>query len=221
MRLITLALCLALQACGGGGGGADPLPPCTIEIDADSVMSTAAHPEPASAALQRARPGWVIEDRAVTGLTLRSLVQGYAQAYPTAPVFNPARLPFAQASHAAQVVVIELGGNDAYESRDPAVFEAELIAAVTYLQAAHKVPVLTGIVQVEAWGAFDDAAGQRIAVLDAITQKVAATHGIRHAGWHDVPPQTIDGVHPTAERLGALLDRLVAAIDLATSGVCK
>lgn len=221
MKYVVAAIIFALlQACGGGGS-ADPLPLCSVEINADSVMSDVASPETASAVMQRARPSWTFDDRAVTGLTMHSLVLGYAQAYPTAPVFDPAKPPFTQSSHQSQVVVIELGGNDAYESRNPAVFETELTTTITHLKASHKVPILTGIVQVETWGAFDADVGQRIAVLDSITRKVAEKYGIRHAGWHDLPPKTVDGIHPNSERLAVLLNMLVTTIDGAVVGVCR
>ena len=190
IRLLPLIFLLA--SCGGGGTSVT----CTVEINADSVMSASTHPEPAAATLQRMRPAWVIDDRAVTGLSLDDLMTG-----------------FKQTPHPSQIVVIELGGNDAYEGRAPSLFKAQLTSAVQHLQAHGKTPVLTGIVQVETWGLFDQATSDRIRVLDGITREVATELSVPHAGWGAVPAQTTDGIHPTKDRLAVLLDRLVLTID--------
>lgn len=190
MRLITMIMVSLLTACGGS---APPL--CTVEINADSIMSTGA-----AATLKTMRPHWVIDDRAVTGLTLDDLMTSFKQTH-----------------HPSQIVVIELGGNDAYEGRASGVFKAQLVDAVQHLQAHGKTPVLTGIVQVETWGLFDQATSDRIRVLDNITRDVASQMQILHASWGDVPAQTTDGIHPTKERLAVLLGLLATTIDK----VCK
>ncbi len=209
-----------LAACGGSG--ATYRPDCTIEINADSVMSNAVRPQPASAVLQKLRPAWGIDDRAVTGLDIMDLMNGYTYAYAGAPIaaIGP-QSPFVQAPHLSRVVILELGGNDAYGSLPPDQYEDQLTKAIVYLQSIGKTVVLTGIIQTETWGAFDIATGERIQVLDAITRKLAAKFGLHHAGWHSVAPQTVDGVHPTSERLAMLMERLVIAVDTVTDPACR
>lgn len=218
--LVLLLSLIFLQGCGGGGSAATPLPNCTIEIDGDSVLADIGYGQTAAAYLVSQRSHWIIDDRAVAGLTLEKAATGYSEVYPGA-TWHPIQPPFVAAPHPSRVVVIELGGNDARSPQTPEEFGDRLSNMIKHLQATHKVTVLTGIVEVETWGAFTAADKAMVAVLNTVTENLAQKLGVPHVGWHNEPASTMDGIHPTPEKRKVLLDKLVATIERSTIGICK
>lgn len=213
MKTITLTIAalvaLFFVACGGGGGGSTPAPACTVEINADSICSATGIPATCAQVLAEIRPGWVVDDRAIAGLTLNRLSDG-----------------FVSDAHPSHVVVIALGGNDAYEVRAPDVFAAQLAAIVGAIQGQGKAAVLTGIPPFKAGSPdyfpddpFDQAVVDRAAAMNAAAHKVAQATGAIDARWDLVPfdpaTDTIDGIHRTAAAHRLLVTRLAEAIDAA------
>lgn len=209
--LITLVLCALLQACGGGAA----IPQVTtVEINADSICSATGIP---TTCAQMLPADWVVDDRAIAGLTLHKLYTGYAAVWAGGPLGkNGVQQAFDKTAHPSQFVVVAMGGNDAYEGRDPAVFEAELRAILTHIRAIGKVPVVTGIVPF-AVGGFDAATITRAVLLNAITHRVAVEFGALDAHWDTAPfnpaTDTVDTIHRTEPALRKLVQRLVTTIN--------
>ncbi len=215
------SLLLAAAMLAGCGGGADSPPVCSVEINADSILSGEGLPERPAVTLQRMRPAWVIDDRAVGGLFLSALWSGYAEPYRDAPQSVYPRgpqLPFARVARSSNVVVIEVGGNDALALPPLAEFERDLRAIVRTVQAEGRVPVLTGIVQIAPGGFFGPAEHAHSLQLNAITRKVTNDLGLVHAGI-DLDPvryeDTFDGIHRRPSAIPKLLERLTSAVELA------
>lgn len=213
LAAISIFVAECLTACGGGAPVAEK-PVCTVEIDGDSIMSQGIHPMAGAQRLATVHPDWQVDDRAVRGLHLKSLVDGYAEAFPGAgaPPMGP-QPPFEQVAHPSRYIVIELGGNDAYSNLPVEQFEAQLVALVGYVWSVGKVPVFTGIPQMEAWGVFDAATLARIDHLNVITHNVAERLAVAHAGWDSWPAKTTDGIHPTTDQLWFLVDRLALVLN--------
>lgn len=217
------SLLLAAAMLAGCGGGADSSPVCSVEINADSILSGEGLPERPAVTLQRMRPAWVIDDRAVGGLSLSALWAGYAEPYRDAPTSvyprGPQR-PFGEVARASQVVVVEVGGNDALALPPLADFERDLRSIVRTIQAEGRVPVLTGIVQIapDAGSLFGPSEHAHSLLLNAVTRKVANDLGLVHAGI-DLDPvryeDTFDGIHRSPSAIPKLLERLTSAVELA------
>ena len=215
----ALAAAALLAACGGGGTPAV----CSVEINADSILSGEGLQERPAATLQRMRPAWQIDDRAVGGLFMAALWAGYTEPYRGAPASvyprGPQR-PFKDVARTSHVVVVEVGGNDALALPTPADFERDLRAIVTTIQAEGRVPVLTGIVQIEpdAGSLFGPAEHAHSVVLNTITHRVADDLGVAHAGI-DLDPirqeDTFDGIHRRPPAVATLLQRIAVAVEAA------
>lgn len=221
MLIGALAVLCLVGACGGGGGGASAPEACTVEINADSILSGEGLAERPALTLARMRPEWKIDDRAVGGLFLAALWAGYAEPYASAPpaVFpRGPQKPFNQVSRSSHVVVIEVGGNDALALPELADFERDLRAIVNTIQAEGRVPVLTGVVQIAPGGFFGPAEHGHSLALNAVTRLVADHMGLVHAGF-DVEPfdaaDTFDGIHRRPLAAARLLDRLAQAVEKA------
>lgn len=217
------ALCVALALVGCGGGGGSPPPPqiCSVEINADSILSGEGLPERQAVTLQRMHPDWRIDDRAVGGLFLSALWSGYSEPYKDAPraVYpRGPQLPFVKVARSSSVVVIEVGGNDSLALPDLEVFERELRNIVTTLQGEGRVVVLTGVVQIQGGGFFGPAEHAHSLLLNGVTRKVAGEMNLVHAGF-DVEPfdpaDTFDGVHRKPAAAARLLERLASAVEKA------
>lgn len=211
--LIALALCALLPACGGGGTALPQV--ITVEINADSICSATGIK---TTCAQMLPADWVVDDRAIAGLTLHSLYTGYAEVWAGSPPGkNGPQPPFVLAPHRSAFVVVAMGGNDAYEARDPATFEAELRAILLHIVAIGKTPIVTGIVPFRAGPpGFDTATVARALVLNAITHRVAAELGVIDAHWDTVPfdpnADTVDGMHRTEPSLRRLVQRLISTM---------
>lgn len=194
-----------------------------VELNGDSILAGyGVNPTPVQL-IGLARPRWVVDDRAVPGLKLESLLQGYTEPYPGAPTeYYPRgpQPPFVQVARDSKIVVLALGLNDAFNLVDVAAFEGYLRSAITILIAEHRVPVLTGLVGVdESAPIFDAEQISRIHAFNAITRALAVEFSLEHAGWDadyrgevDAAP---DHIHRTQEASDRLAPLLIAAIERA------
>lgn len=197
--------------------------PLTVELNGDSILAGyGVDPTPVEL-IRQARPRWVLDDRAVPGLKLESLIQGYTEPYPGAPAEHYPRgpqPPFAEVERHSRIVVLALGLNDAFNLVDVVAFEAYLRGAITTLIGERRVPVLTGLVGVDkAAPIFNADQVARIHAFNAITHALAAEFDLEHAGWdadyqgpQDVAPDHIHRTQAASDRLAHLL---VAAIERA------
>lgn len=218
MRALSVLLCVLLQACGGGGGGGGggtPATPVTVEINADSICAAVGVK---ATCAQMLPADWVVDDRAIGGLTLHALAVGYSEVWVGGPLGkNGVQKPFTQTAHPSQFVVVELGANDAYGDYPVARYEAELRAIVLHIIANGKTPVVTGILPFRAGQpGFDAATVARTLVLNAIMHRVAAELGALDANWDAEPfnpdTDTVDGMHRTEPVLRKLTEKLSLTI---------
>ena len=218
-RAILAAVLVLAAAISGCGGEASAPESCTVEINADSILSGVGLAERPAATLQGMRPNWKIDDRAVGGLFLSSLWTGYDEPYKDAPASVYPRgpqKPFTQTDRSSHVVVIEVGGNDSLALPAPADFERDLRAIVGAVQAEGRVPVLTGIVQIVGGGLFGPAEHTHSLVLNAVTHRVADDLGLVHAGFDAGvfdAADTVDGIHRNPVAITQLLERLTTAVE--------
>ena len=210
---VLLVLCVAMVSCGGGTPAT-----ITVEINGDSICSGTGTK---TTCAQLLPADWVVDDRAVAGLTLHSLYTGYAEVWAGGPLGpRGVQQRFAQTDHPSQFVVISMGANDAYESRDPSAFEAELRAILLHIQSLGKTPVVTGIVHFSPGPVFDAGTVERAQALNAITHRVAAEMGVLDAHWDTVnSTDTVDGIHRTEPTLRILVARLVETIKTLRTGL--
>lgn len=196
----------------------------TVELNGDSILAGyGVDPTPVDL-IRQARPRWVIDDRAVPGLKLESLFQGYTEPYPGAPAEHYPRgpqPPFAEVERHSRVVVLSLGPNDAFNYVDVEAFKGYLRGAVELLLSEGRVPVLTGLVGMpEDNPIFDAEQVERLHAFNAYTHALADEFGLEYAGWDadyrgeiDVAP---DHIHRTQEASDRLAPLLIAAIERAT-----
>ena len=211
--LCTIVTLCALSACGGGGSSVAG--PVTVEVNSNSICSATGIP---TTCAKMFPADWVVDDRAITGLSLHSLANGYSNVWVGGPIGkNGVQQAFNNTPHTSQFIVVELGGNDAYEARDPVVFEADLRVILLHIRAIGKVPVVTGIVPFKAGPpGFDAATVARAIELNAIVHRVAIELSVTDAHWDAAPfdssTDTVDGIHRTETALRKLVARLVDTI---------
>ena len=171
-----------------------------------------------SAYLQELLPEFNIQDKSQVGLTLDSLVKGYSTPWLNGPVPRLGVQPaFNSIERTADIVVISLGGNDAYSALSPLDFEVQLTQVVQRIKDEGRTPILTGIVQLTpSTMGFDSLTVDRAIELNSITQKVAQNMKIQNANWDTVEYKglidTIDGVHRTQTASNLLAQRLAETI---------
>lgn len=184
---------MAVTLLGCGGGGDQEPSAVSVELRGDSIFSAPGIERSPASYMKAAHPGWVVDDRSVSGLAL-------FQALPFA---------FGQSS----IVVIEMGGNDALYPRTAEMFEADLRAAIGSVISAGKRPVLTGIVNMPVSPDFftAEALAKRDA-FNAITLRVAAELGLSHAGWGEDYRGEIDVIFDRIHRTQEASDRLAALL---------
>jgi hypothetical protein len=222
--LIALALCVILLSCGGGSSSLST--PVTVEINSDSICSATGIKVNCA---QMLPSNWVIDDRAIAGLTLHSLFAGYSEVWVGGPLGkNGVQAPFDQINHSSQFVVLEFGANDAYDDYPADRFESELRAMLLYIKDSGKTPVVTGIVPFRPASpdhpGFDAATVSRSLVLNAITHRVATEMSVLDAHWDiapfDADADTVDGMHRTEPALRMLVIQAAAAtVSLVTLAV--
>ena len=209
--LITLLLCALLQACGGSPAS----PVVTVEINTDSICSGVGIQ---TTCAQMLPSDWVVDDRAISGLTLHSLYTGYSVVWVGGPLGkNGIQKPFDQTAHPSQYVVVEQGGNDAYGNYPAERYELELRAILLHIISIGKTPVVTGIVPFKAGTpGFDSEKVARCLVLNSIVHRVASELGVPDVRWDLVPfdpaTDTVDGIHRTEPALRKLVGKLVTTI---------
>ncbi len=224
--LITLLLVALLQACGGGGGSSGSTVPqpvfATVEINSDSICAAVGIP---TTCAQMMPAGWIVDDRAIAGLTLHSLAIGYTEVWAGGPLGkNGPQQAFNKVYHPSQFVVVELGANDAYSDYPADRYESELRAILLNIKATGKTPVVTGIVPFRAASAdhpgFDAATVARALVLNSIVHRVAIELGALDAHWDAMPfnpdTDTVEGIHRTEPALRKLVQQLILVIQKAS-----
>jgi lysophospholipase L1-like esterase len=202
--------------CGGGGDATVGQPTqqkFSVEVNGDSiVVGPTLSPAPLEL-LARLHPDWEIVNKAVLGLTLHSLVNGYSTPYDggAVPESGP-QSPFAQVPRQSKVVVIAMGGNDAYSNYSLETFENDLRNVVTTLKSEGRIVVLTGIVKLVVAGASNQATVDLALEMNTIIRRVATDMGAIHGGWDEVEfagvSETIDGIHRTQEASNRLVLQL-------------
>jgi acyl-CoA thioesterase I len=122
-----------------------------------------------------------------------------------------ARLDWALGADPA-VVIVELGGNDALRGLDPAATKASLDAIITRLQKQNRAVLLAGMLAPPNMGADYGAS------FSAIYPDLAKQHGVTLypffldgvAGNASLVQQ--DGIHPTAEGVAIIVQRILPAL---------
>lgn len=214
-RILIVIGSLVMSGCGGGSSNT-----LTVEINGDSILFGPNLTLKPVDYIKQTKPDWIVVDKGVLGLTMRDLVNGYQEPflnadhsyYPLGP-----QAAFKNINRDSKFVVLGLGGNDALTVETTADFEAKLRSAVTTLLSENRIPILTGIIQLQATEGtlVDSAARTRSIQINAITYAVAADFGLVHAQWDKIPfdnNDTFDGIHRKQGPSNALMDRLIIAI---------
>ena len=190
----------------------------SVELNGDSVMYGQGLDVRPSAYLQELLPELNIQDKSQVGLALDSLVKGYSTPWLNGPVPRlGVQFAFNSIERTADIVVISLGGNDAYSDLSPVVFEEQLRGVIQRVKDEGRIPVLTGIVQLtpSAMG-FDYLTVNRAIELNSITQKIAQDMNVVNANWDSVEYKglidTIDGIHRSQPASNLLVQRLAETI---------
>ncbi|VTU38207.1 hypothetical protein H4CHR_04366 [Variovorax sp. PBS-H4] len=219
-KLLTLALCAFLFACGGGGGGggfalpvattpdktAEPAPQaqkaCTVELYGDSIMAGNGTAETPAMVLRALRPELAVIDKAVAGTSLQQLAARF---------YNDPR--------SARVIVIENGVIDSWAHMTAAEFKSVLGGMVDYVRAEGRVPVITGFSHQVAGLVLAPGALQGREQLNAAAAELAEAKGVHFADWGSVqfdgPADVPDSVHPGRAYSDRLIERLAVTLDAA------
>lgn len=215
--LCVIILVLCLGSCGGSSD-ISPFSPLKVELNGDSIVYGQGLDARPSVYLQSLLPEFIIEDKSQVGLTLDSLVKGYSTPWVNGPVprlgIQP---PFNQIERTADVVVISLGGNDAYSGLSPDEFEVELREVIQVIKDEGRMPVLTGIVQLtpSTYG-FNYSTVQRAIELNERTKVVARDMNVLNSNWDTVEYlgllDTLDGIHRTQQASNLLIERLASTL---------
>lgn len=204
LKFLSPLLLSLLISCGS------PIEPCSVEINADSLFSGYLVPKTGAMYLSDIRPDWILDDRAVGGHSLAALA--YGNKYPI--IGTP---PFDVVTHPSSIILIELGGNDAYIGYTAEQFEYNLRWAVSTIRANGKIPVLTGIVPFEPGPVFTASVVAKDVSFNSIIHKVAKELNIVDAyiDTVDFNPKvdTIDQIHRTEPALIKIIDRIALTID--------
>jgi len=210
--VIALSVVLLLS-CGGSS-----VTPLKVELNGDSIVYGQGLDVRPSVYLQSLLPDVIIEDKSQVGLTLDSLVRGYSTPWVDGPVPRlGTQPPFNQIERTADIVVISLGGNDAYAGLSPDEFEVELREVIQVIKGEGRVPVLTGIVQLtpSTYG-FDYPTVQRAIELNERTKVIAKDMNVINVNWDTVEYNglldTLDGIHRTQQASNLLIERLALVL---------
>lgn len=211
--LITLALVLSLGSCGGSTERS-----FKVELNGDSIVSGLGLEVKPSLYLKELLPDWTIEDKAQVGLTLDSLVKGYSTPWVNGPTPDlGVQLPFSEIERTSDIVVISLGGNDAYGALPKDLFESNLRSVIKDIRDEGRIPVLTGIVQLTpSASGFDSETVKRAIELNTITKKISKELNVLNAEWDTVEyiglVDTLDGIHRTQSANNLLIERLALTL---------
>lgn len=217
MKLFTtLILIILLCACGGSGSELKPL---KIELNGDSIMYGHGIDIKPDSRLKEFRPDLIIENKAESGLTLNSLVKGYTTAWANGPIPRlGVQPPFSEIKRTSDVVVISLGGNDAYGNLPISEFENQLRAVISIIQNEGRTPIITGIVQLTPSDTgFDQDTVHRSIEFNKVINNVTNELNVINANWSTVEynglSDTIDQIHRTQIASDRLVLRLAETID--------
>jgi acyl-CoA thioesterase-1 len=111
------------------------------------------------------------------------------------------------------VVIVELGGNDALRGLDPAQAKANLDAILTRLQKQRRVVLLAGMKAPRNLGKDYDAA------FDAMYPELAARHGVALYPFFldgvatDPALNQADGFHPNPAGVAVIVKRMLPAVE--------
>ena len=112
-----------------------------IELNGDSILYGLGLNTRLSETIKNLYPDWELIDKTASGLTIRKLIDGYQEPYSNAPKeLYPCgpQLPFNKIQRTANIVVLELGGNDAYEKRSIDEFKQLFLEAIHILKKKTK-----------------------------------------------------------------------------------
>ncbi|SCK56533.1 hypothetical protein VAR608DRAFT_5880 [Variovorax sp. HW608] len=205
-----------LAACGGGSeagnssfgsfdqknvGSAfskDPAPDiqCSVVLYGDSIMrGEPLVQEGPQRRIQRARPSWNVELRAVAGQT------GY----------EGAQLAMSDPRPTPAVVVLQWGVNDAtHRIRDFSLMRA----LIDKVREEGSRPLLTGpsptTNDIPSW-----------LTVNTMLYAVAQDSGTPWANWGAEPLPTLDGIHPTQASSDKLVDKLIDVLDAECGAISR
>lgn len=197
--LVAVALAALFAACGNDAPRFAPLPPgAAVLAFGDSVTwgtgAAEGHDYPTRLAQ---RTGWQIANAGVPG--------DLAQTART-------RIDAELATHAPQLVLIEIGGNDFLRRRGHDEVAADVRAIVHRVRAAGAIPVLIAVPAFSPLGAAtgtlrdagfyrEIAEEERVPLIDEVFADVLSTPALR-----------TDPVHPNAEGYRRLADGIAAGL---------
>jgi hypothetical protein len=218
-KSLLLTFTLALVDCGGGSSTPVPvLPNCSIEINADSILSARGIPKTGAQYLQELNPNWIIDDRAVGGNTLRNIIDGCKTVWVDGnecPIWMT--VPFNQSTHISNFVVIELGANDGLDlNLTVAQFETMMRGIISDIRTLGKIPIITQIVPMVPLPYdlyFTEPVIAKLQEFNVMLTALSKELNVINARFDTVPfnPETdllSDGIHRTESYTKLLVARL-------------
>jgi acyl-CoA thioesterase I len=117
------------------------------------------------------------------------------------------------------LVIVELGGNDALRGLDPRVTRANLDAILTKLQQQHRVILLTGMLAPPNMG--DDYAARFNPIFPALAKEHEVTFYPFFLDGVAGNPSLVqpDGIHPTAQGVAIIVQRILPSLHDAIDAV--
>jgi len=123
-----------------------------------------------------------------------------------------ARLPALLREHRPEVVIVELGGNDALRGGNLDATRANLDAIVAAVQAAHAKPLILGMRVPPNYGAGYAGAFERVFTDVAKARKAALVPWLFKGFGEDLTQFQADRIHPTAAAQPRILDNVWPAL---------
>lgn len=205
LKAFILAASMALAACGGSAQELNypqGMQNCTVELNGDSVAfgyvtngTTYRHSTTPAQFLRNY--GFSVVDKTAGGLRTYDLVRGYVKPWPDAwtEVYpNGQQGPFWLMPHDSKIVVISTGINDFKDPYSlPQVYN-DYAWLVGYIRSQGKIPVITGVSQIQVQPLGNDAYN-KISAIRATIHQVAVDKGAHYASWDQVPVAWTDGIH--------------------------
>lgn len=219
LRILTTAMLLiGLVACGGGESPPPSVQRCSIELNGDSIISSN-HVISFAEYLQFLRPNYDITDNSVGGFTLRNLVEGYIKN-------GTAIRPFSELPRRSDIVLVELGGNDAHQGVDDIKFQQLFTSIIDTILMEDRIPVVTGIIplvfapEYPISQLFSPAVIEQIESFDQFIHDFALNNNVYDVNWRTTvsysgPIDTVDGVHLTRQASERFARRTAEVLDAA------
>ncbi len=201
--LLIYLMLFFITGCGDGGPNVETIKKVSIELNGDSLMHGLKLDTSIPKYIKINNPQWSIDDRGVSGLTMKLLDLGYKEPYLDAPISDYPRgpqLPFSDEKHLSDIVVIELGVNDAYIQVPVDEYNEHLTSVVNTILIQNKIPVLVTIPQFSTNGVFNDSTKKTSELMNTIIRKIALEKSIALVELDKIPfniNDTTDGVHRT------------------------